>query len=191
MDKKYWENKYKDGETHWNIGYVSTPLKEYADSLEDKTIKVLIPGAGNAYEAEYLHSLGFNNVYVLEISSPAIENFKKRVPDFPAEHIIEGDFFTHTGKYDLILEQTFFCAIERKRRKEYAVKMRDLLNEGGKLAGLLFGHEFGKDEPPFGGTKEEYESIFSEYFIIDEMEVARNSIKPREGRELFFELTRR
>lgn len=189
MDKKYWEKKYELKDTYWDIGYVSTPVREYADQLNNMELKILVPGAGNAYEAEYFHSLGFANVYVLEISSAAIGNFRKRVPGFPADHIIEDNFFVHDGKYDLIIEQTFFSSIIRKKRRDYAKKMHDLLNTGGKLVGLLFNHEFEGTEPPFGGTKAEYETLFSPYFSLDILEIAYNSIKPRKGRELFFKFT--
>ena len=52
--KEYWINRYKEERTGWDIGYPSTPLKEYIDQLQDKNLRILIPGAGNGYEAEYL-----------------------------------------------------------------------------------------------------------------------------------------
>jgi hypothetical protein len=54
FDKSYWEEKFIKNETGWDIGYVSTPLKEYFDQLTNKDLKILIPGSGNGYEAEYL-----------------------------------------------------------------------------------------------------------------------------------------
>ena len=48
-EQKYWSNRYEEDRTGWDIGYPSTPLKEYIDQLTDKTISILIPGAGNAY----------------------------------------------------------------------------------------------------------------------------------------------
>ncbi len=49
QEENYWTNRYKIESTGWDIGYASTPLKEYIDQLSDKTIRILIPGAGNAY----------------------------------------------------------------------------------------------------------------------------------------------
>lgn len=154
----------------------------------NKNIKILIPGCGNAYEAEYLWDNGFNEVYVLDISDTVISGFKKRAPHFPVENIITKDFFKHKGKYDLIIEQTFFCAIIPKERKKYIKKVYDLLNPGGKLVGLLFNHDFGNDFPPYGGTKEEYLDYFKPFFQIKYLLTAYNSIKPRTGRELFINL---
>ncbi len=186
MNKTYWDTRYREGETGWDIGRVSGPLKEYIDQLEDRSLKILVPGAGNAYEAEYLFLKGFRNVHVLDISTVAVEGFISRFPDFPRSQIINEDFFSHESKYDLIIEQTFFCAIERRRRAEYAEKIYNLLNDKGKAVGLLFNHEFEKDEPPFGGTKEEYVKYFSPYFLIETFETAYNSIERRAERELFF-----
>jgi methyl halide transferase len=185
LNKKYWENQYKNKSTKWDIGYVSTPIKEYIDQLDNKTAAILLPGAGNAHEAEYLLEKGFGNFTVLDISSRAIKNLKKRVPGFPEKHIKIADFFEHTGKYDIIIEQTFFCAVPRYMRTEYAGKCSELLNPGGKLVGLLFIHEFEKEGPPFGGSREEYVDYFSPYFDFKVFGTAVNSVKPRAGREYF------
>jgi len=183
--KEYWEERYKTNDTNWDLGNISRPLKDYIDQLRDKNIRILIPGAGNAYEAEYLHIMNFRNVFVMDISEIVMNNFKNRFPDFPEKNLLVEDFFKHNGKYDLILEQTFFCAIERKRRSEYAKKVFDLLNPGGKLAGLLFNHEFEKEGPPFGGSEDEYRKYFNPYFKYKKFETAYNSIKPRSGGEIF------
>jgi hypothetical protein len=43
----YWEERYLKNEIGWDIGAVSTPLKEYIDQLTNKACRILIPGAGN------------------------------------------------------------------------------------------------------------------------------------------------
>ncbi len=186
LGKEYWTDRYKTNETGWDLGAVSTPLKEYFDQIENKEIRILIPGAGNAYEAEYLHQQGFKNVILLDISAEPIYAFKKRVPNFPAEHCICEDFFLHHGKYDLIVEQTFFCALHPSLRERYVLKMQDLLAPEGKLIGLLFKIPLNTDGPPFGGNEPEYRNLFEGKLAIQKMETAHNSIKPREGNELFF-----
>jgi len=185
---KYWTNRYIEGHTGWDISYPSTPLKEYFDQIENKEIKILIPGAGNAYEAEYLHNLGFKNVYVLDISEFPLQTLKQRVPSFPEDHIILGNFFTHSAKYDLIIEQTFFCSFEptKENRSQYAAKMAELLNQKGRLVGLWFKRPFADEtKPPFGGNKEEYLSYLETHFTVHTFEDCYNSIRPRAGNELF------
>lgn len=188
LESQYWSKRYEELSTGWDIGYPSTPLKEYIDQLEDKTLRILIPGAGNAYEAEYLHAKGFKNIFVLDISQLPLKALKKRVPDFPDEQLIEGDFFEHSGQYDLILEQTFFCSFlpSSENRSSYAKKIYELLKPNGKLVGLWFKHALSPEgNRPFGGSKEEYLSYFESYFLVKAFEDCYNSIAPRMGNELF------
>jgi len=185
FNQDFWEDKYKQSNTHWDIGTASTPLKNYIDQLNNKNLNILIPGAGNAHEAEYLHRQGFKNVFVLDIAKQPLANFKKRVPSFSDDHLIQADFFEHHQLYDLIIEQTFFCALDPNLRPKYAEKMSQLLHSKGKLVGLLFEFELTNEGPPFGGSYLEYQNLFSKYFKIKTLELANNSIKPRAGKELF------
>ncbi|NLN24366.1 MAG: methyltransferase domain-containing protein [Bacteroidetes bacterium] len=188
FDENFWTSKYDSKLTGWDVGYVSRPLKEYIDMLQDKNLKILIPGGGNSYEAEYLHNTGFNNVFVIDISKRPLENIKKRVPDFPENHLIHADFFKLEGQYDLILEQTFFCALNPELRTKYVDKMHQLLKNDGKLVGLLFNIPLNEDHPPFGGNEKEYRKLFEQKFDIEIMETAYNSIPARAGNELFIKM---
>ncbi|AZQ61212.1 methyltransferase domain-containing protein [Flammeovirga pectinis] len=193
MDKNFWTKKYQDQNTGWDIGTASTPLKEYIDQLDNKEIKILIPGAGNAYEIEYLWNAGFKNIYALDISDEPLSNLKERCPEIPSNQLLCEDFFSFDPpvKFDLILEQTFFCALNPSLRKQYAIQMQRLLKEGGKLSGLLFIFPLTESGPPFGGSKEEYLKYFSPYFTVKTMESCKNSIQPRDGNELFFILEKK
>ncbi|RYY45792.1 MAG: methyltransferase domain-containing protein [Chitinophagaceae bacterium] len=185
LDKDYWDNRYKNQQAGWDIGTVSTPLKEYIDQLGDKHIPILIPGCGNAYEAEYLLEHGFTNITVVDISFVAAQAVKEKLARYGTKlTVIHGDFFQLQYKYQLILEQTFFCAIDPALRKNYAEKMYELLLPGGKLVGLFFNRQF-DGGPPFSGNREEYLQLFAPLFNIIKMETAYNSITPRSGTELF------
>jgi thiopurine S-methyltransferase len=185
LSKKYWEEKYLINDTGWDLGYISTPIKEFIDQLSDKKLKILIPGAGNSFEAEYLLKQGYNPT-VLDIAKQPLRNLSSRFPSFPRKHLIQQDFFNHNSSYDLILEQTFFCALHPDLRNNYVKKMSQLLKKKGKLVGLLFDFELSEEGPPFGGSLKEYQNVFSAYFNIKILERCYNSIKPRFGRELFF-----
>lgn len=191
LDADYWNQRYLEGQTGWDIGYISTPIKEYIDQLRDKTSSILIPGAGNAYEAGYLHDLGFENVHILDLSQKAIENFIDKYPGFNNNHIHQEDFFDHRGNYDLIIEQTFFCAIDPTLRERYVEKVRTLLKDRGKLVGLLWDDPMFSDRPPFGGSTKEYGELFKNDFHISVMEKAYNSIAPRRGREVFIKFDKK
>lgn len=186
LNQEYWSERYDSRETGWDIGEVSTPLKEYIDQLTDKELKILIPGAGNSHEAEYFFKQGFKNVFVADIIATPLKNFRNRLPEFPENHLLHSDFFKLEDTYDLILEQTFFCALPVSRRKNYAEKASSLLAENGKIAGLFFNFELTEKGPPFGGSKEEYLKYFIPYFEVEVLENCYNSIPPRQGNELFF-----
>lgn len=192
LDKNYWEQRYLDKDTGWDARQITTPLKEYVDQLDDPKMEILIPGAGNGYEAEYLFRKGFTHTYVIDLSQIPLGNLKNRCPEFPDAQLLEGDFFElkeHT--FDLILEQTFFCALDPRKRAAYAEKMHGLLKSGGRLAGVLFDDALNQDKPPFGGNKEEYISYFRPWFEFRHFETCYNSIPPRAGRELFIELVKK
>ncbi len=188
---EYWDRQYQEGKTGWDIGYVSPPIKEYIDQLTDKSLNILVPGAGSAWEVEYLFNNDFKNTFLLDFSAESIRRFRERYPDFPEDHILFEDFFEHTGQYDRIIEQTFITSFPPQHRRAFARKVYELLKPGGKFAGLMFNHEFPFDGPPFGGTKKEYVHLFKEGFVIETMEIAYNSIKPRKGRELFMVLRKK
>lgn len=188
--KEFWEKRWLKNQIGWDLGQVSPPIKAYIDQLENKAFKILIPGCGNAHEAEYLNEKGFKNVYIVDVALEAINSFKKRYPSFPDSQIIHGDFFELNESFDLIIEQTFFCAINPKLRNTYAKKVYDLLNSKGKLVGVLFNRTF-KDGPPYGGSAKEYGVIFEKKMEILSMANCHNSVIPRQGSEVFIILQRK
>ncbi|MGB3617438.1 MAG: methyltransferase [Catalinimonas sp.] len=191
FDTTYWEGRYQRQQTQWDAGSITTPLQTYFDGLHDRTWRILIPGAGNSYEAGYLHERGFLNVYLCDVAPTPLENFQRRHPDFPPEHLLHQNFFDLTGgAYDLIVEQTFFCALAPALRPDYAAQMHRLLKPGGRLVGLLFDAPLNQDHPPFGGDRTEYLTYFEGLFEVHTFERAHNSIPPRAGRELFVDLRR-
>ncbi|MGA1227027.1 MAG: methyltransferase domain-containing protein [Tamlana sp.] len=191
LDETFWDNRYKTNDIGWDLGKISTPIKAYIDQLNNKNIKILVPGSGNSYEAEYLFNKGFKNVYVVDLSETALKNLKKRVPSFPSNQLIHKNFFDLNTTFDLIIEQTFFCAINPNLRAKYAQKMQELLNKNGKIVGLLFKVPLNNNHPPFGGNKDEYLNYFKPYFKIEIMEACYNSVESRKNRELFIKLVKK
>lgn len=192
LNKEYWNNRYLQQQTGWDIGSVAPPLKEYIDQLINKNSSILIPGCGNAYEAAYLLQQGFKNVTLVDIAPAATAALEDKLSTYINNglQIISGDFFDLKTTYDLILEQTFFCALDPTLRSAYVEKMVSLLNPDGKLVGLLFNRHF-EGGPPFGGSKLEYQELFTPKFNIQTMDTAYNSIAPRAGMELFIKMTKK
>lgn len=194
LDASFWNERWINHETAWDIQTVSPPLKNYIDTITNKNAAILIPGCGNAYETQYLLDKGFTNITLIDISAQLCQHIIGQFEEYIGKQltVICGDFFNHNGKYDYILEQTFFCALNPMLRNNYVNHMHQLLNTNGILAGVLFNITFPNiDLPPFGGNKEEYQSLFENKFQIKHLEVCYNSIQPRKDNELFIELVKK
>ncbi|QDP85110.1 methyltransferase domain-containing protein [Chryseobacterium sp. SNU WT5] len=185
LDKDYWEEKWESKKTGWDIGYSSPAIEAYLSHYQNTEAKVLIPGCGNAYEIDVLWKLGFRNVTILDFAPTAVQILKDKCKEMKGVSVICEDFFNHHGTYDLIIEQTFFCAIPPSLRIKYADKMHELLNKDGRIIGVMFNRNFKESGPPFGGSISEYKLIFEKYFEIQKMEECYNSIQSRRGSEIF------
>jgi thiopurine S-methyltransferase len=190
LDQSYWNERYLSAQTGWDLGKVSRPLQFIIDSISDKNASILIPGAGNAHEAHYLLSQGFQNVTVLDIAPAPVNELKQLFQGKPIT-VLQGNFFNHHGTYDIILEQTFFCALESRFRESYPKKTVQLLTDKGVLTGVLFNFTQQRTEPPYGGTAEEYRSLFDPYFNLNSIEPCTFSEEDRKGKELFIHFTKK
>lgn len=190
-NQRFWNQKWENKETGWDIGYASPAVTAYMDQYVDKDAAILIPGCGNAHEASYLLENGFTNITLIDIAPAAVATLKEKFSGNKQVKVLCGDFFLHEGQYDLIIEQTFFCAIRPNRRAEYVSKAASLLNENGKIIGVLFDREFNYTFPPFGGSVGEYKSLFNNYFTIKTMNACYNSILPRANSEVFINLVKK
>lgn len=184
LDANYWDLQYQSNSIGWDLGVIAPPLKAYIDQLTNFDLAILIPGCGNTYEAEYLLQKGFTNITVIDIAPTLVDNLKEKFKTNTAITIIHGDFFEHQGNYDVIIEQTFFCALPPQMRQRYVWKMHQLLANKGKLIGLLFNRTF-ESGPPFGGNQKEYEQLFSAAFELKVIATSYNSVTPRAQTELF------
>lgn len=189
MEKEFWDKRWLEKQTGWDIGYPSPAIENYFKLISNQEVKILIPGCGNGYEAQFLFEEGFQNVWLIDISEHAVESFKKRVPKFPVKQVICGDFFELEDEFDFIIEQTFFCAIDPQRRDDYCQKMANMLKPTGKLVGLLFNFPL-EAGPPFGGDKQEYKNRFSKTFSEVSIEECKTSIPPRMGREFWINMAK-
>lgn len=191
LDEQYWDAQWKSNKTGWDVGDATPAITTYMAQYVNKNAAILIPGCGNAHEAAYLVAQGFTNITLIDIAPHAVKLLRTKFVDTPQIKVLCEDFFKHEGVYDLIIEQTFFCAISPSRRKEYAEKAAALLNKNGKIIGLLFDKTFDRQGPPFGGCPCEYKPIFEPHFVIKNMTECYNSIAPRAKSEVFINLVKK
>ncbi|MBL7775420.1 MAG: methyltransferase domain-containing protein [Saprospiraceae bacterium] len=188
-----WDQRWQANQTGWDLGAASPPLTAYAAQIppeERRHLRVLIPGCGNGYEAIFLLENGFGPITMVDIAPTAVERMKARLdtvaPGWPDRLDARcADFFELSGPFDLILEQTFFCALHPSQRPDYIRKMQALLAPGGRLAGVLFDRAF-EGGPPFGGSAAEYRALFEPWLEVQTLAPCYNSAAPRAGSEVFF-----
>lgn len=108
LDATYWEERYEQCDTPWQLSEVSRPLRYIIDHLTHKNLRILIPGAGNSKAVFYLLANGFTNITVLDIANAPLKELAAKLKDLKYVRLLNEDYFSHTGTYDCILEQTFF-----------------------------------------------------------------------------------
>ena len=193
LDNSFWNIRYQNNQTGWDLGEISNPIKKWFDNQENKKINILIPGAGKGHEVKYGFENGFENIFYMDFSSRASDLFKEICPRFPKDQILIGDFFSLKKPlfFDVIIEQTFFCAIDPTLRPNYIKKTNEILKENGKIIGLLFNREFDTNGPPFGGTEKEYRGLFNSKFNFKKFENSLLSSLPRKEYEFWIELIKK
>ena len=193
LDNSFWNIRYQNNQTGWDLGEISNPIKKWFDNQENKKVNILIPGAGKGHEVKYGFENGFGNIFYMDFSSRAADLFKEICPGFPKDQILIGDFFSLKKPlfFDVIIEQTFFCAIDPTLRPNYVEKTNEILKENGKIIGLLFNREFDTNGPPFGGTEKEYRGLFNSKFNFKKFENSLLSSLPRKEYEFWIELIKK
>ena len=193
LNENFWNNRYLENNTGWDLGAISPAIKKWFDTKKNKDLQILIPGAGKGHEVKYGFDNGFNNIHYLDISTEAVTFFKDNCPNLPKEQILISDFFDLKKDlfFDVVIEQTFFCAINPALRKSYVKKTHEILKKNGCIIGLLFNKKFDNQGPPFGGFYEEYIELFSDLFIIEKLENSVRSVHPRKENEFWIKMRKK
>jgi len=183
-----WNEHYLNQNTPWDLG-AATPefLRLVKEGRLPTKGNALVPGAGRGHDAILLAKNGWETS-VVDLSAKAIEALleeaskeKRNIFSYKIDFFDLPKIGFHQNRYDLILEYTFFCAIDPALRKEYGRAMRKLLKPGGLLVGLFFPLTHEGASPPFVVSKEEVRAVLEGFEIIEES--PRESVKPRAGRE--------
>ena len=181
-----WQRHYDEDDLGWDLGHVAPP---FVDLLESNTIfpcKTLVPGCGRGHEVIFLAENGFDMTAV-DYSIGAVNHLNSVILDRKLNiKVLNLDFFeldsTHDCLYDLLIEQTFFCAISPSQRPLYVETVSRILKKGGMIAGLFY-HTGQEGGPPFNTTRQDIIKHFSGLFEIRELTQAKNSAEKRKGKE--------
>ena len=181
-----WQRHYEENDLGWDLGQVAPPFVKLWQEEKLPLGKVLVPGCGRGHEVVFMAENGFD-VTAIDFSSGAVTYLKNALKKRNLEgRILHQDFFSldesHEGVYDLVLEQTFFCAISPKQRRDYVLNVSRILKPGGILVGLFY-HTDEQGGPPYNTTREDIERHFSKKFEIQELDKTSLSAEQRKDKE--------
>ena len=191
----FWDEKYKADSIPWDIGSTAVDFIEYFKDCRhiecNMPISACVLGCGKGHDAFHLANLGYK-VYAIDFSESAINycNEKKKIEKIENIHFIQCDFFDLINEekwkntFDYIVEHTFFCAIDPKRRNEYLEVVKYLLKPKGKLVGLFVIRSKELSGPPYGSDIGEIKSLFQSDFK-EQITSEAKCIHGFDGKEVF------
>ena len=191
----FWDKKYILNESSWDIGYPTPIFVNWFNNNNNnnKKKKILIPGCGKGHDAFFLANKG-HDVYALDFSIEAVKIMERRAKlENISINILNQSIFdmeNYYGKFDIILEYTFFCAINPEKRLKYIETAYNLLVNNGLFLGILLPIKKALNEggPPFGVDVFEAIKMFEKYFELIKCSYSELSIPPRAGNEKFIHM---
>lgn len=182
----FWNSRYLEGETGWDLGEPSPPFVTLHRQGVIRPCRVAIPGCGRGWEVVWLARAGYD-VTGIDFAPEAIRHVREAARTASvAPEVVNADVLalpnSLAGRFDLVLEQTCFCALPPSRRPEYVEAVHRLLAPQGRLVALFY--ECGGDDgPPFSVDPEEVRRLFAPRFVIESLERTPHSHERRAGKE--------
>ncbi len=181
----FWEQRYQDGRTGWDLGQPAPPFVRLLDSDQAPTPgRIAVLGAGRGYDAVLFADRGFEVVgFDLAPSAIAAATQLAQARHLPAQFLQRNIFdlpSEFAGQFDYVLEHTCFCAIAPDQRDAYVQVAHRLLRPSGELIALFWAHQM-PGGPPFGSTVDELHQRFMPLFDIIEFAPATNSVAGRDN----------
>jgi len=203
-DQNYWEQRYQQGRTRWDLGQAAPPFVSWLKSaalppppeplpremsspiLSSRGGRAAILGCGRGYDAMLFATHGFD-VVGFDFAPSAIAEAKATAKDTGSSaQFLQRDIFNlaveFPSAFDYVVEHTCFCAIAQEKRPAYVQQVRSLLKPQGELIGLFFTHTR-PGGPPFGVTPAAIREYFTTNFEILSLVPVTNSVPERQGEE--------
>ncbi len=184
---KKWEADYQGKTDGWDLAGPTPVFRRLAASGRFPPGRMLVPCAGRGHDAREFARHGFD-VTAVDFSPTAIREMKRLAdPEAPIE-ILQHDMFTlphaFDGSFDYVLQYTCFCAIDPKRRGDYADLIARLLKAGGIYIDLAFPLDGRPGGPPFAVSESEIADLFeARGFKLVSQEKPEESVSPRRNAE--------
>ena len=181
-----WQDHYESNDLGWDLGQVAPPFVKLWEEEKLPVGKALVPGCGRGHEVIFLAENGFE-VTAIDFSKGAVTYLERALEERNLSgRVLHQDFFgldnSHDGVYDLVLEQTFFCAIAPRQRQDYVRNVTRILKPGGMLVGLFYNTDK-EGGPPYNTTREDIKVNFAKNFKIQELHKTTLSAEQRKDKE--------
>ncbi|MEO8289208.1 MAG: methyltransferase domain-containing protein [Chloroflexota bacterium] len=185
----FWEERYRQLDIPWDL---SGPAPQFVALAEGAHAplpgRMIVLGCGRGNDAIFFAGKGFDVTAVdfaptaLQAAEQAAEAAGVKIDFLQADMFALPQAYHHA--FDYVLEHTCFAAIPPERREEYVGVVHSLLKSDGLYIAILFAHGR-QGGPPFTTDPTEARDLFSPRFSIEQLEITPNSVKQREGKELF------
>jgi SAM-dependent methyltransferase len=190
--RRKWEADYERRTDGWDLGGPTPIFKRLTLGAGRQLIpgRMIVPGAGRGHDAREFARRGFQ-VTAVDFASQAVQEMHRLAGPEASVEILQHDIFTLpetlNRSFDYVLEYTCFCAIDPKRRAEYADVVKRLLKPNGIYIDLAFPLDGRQGGPPFAVSASEILDLFQKRgFKLLSHEVPADSIPPRRGAEELF-----
>lgn len=183
-DPSGWEARYVKGDIPWDLGLAPPCLADLLAHLGPSPLRVLVPGAGFGHDALAWARSG-HNVTAIDIAPSAVAGIQARALDAGLRvEALALDLFDLPAaiqeSFDVVWEQTCFCAIMPAQRATYVRAMADALRAEGIFYGLFWNHGMAQG-PPFSICEEDVRGAFEDEFQVERMTPVEHSAGERQN----------
>ncbi len=207
MEQQFWQDKWKANELGFHQNATHPLLEKYfPPPRQQKSERVFVPLCGKSSDMIYLQDMGYE-VVGLELSEIAAESFFSEnnlhasiieageYKRFQSAHIeiLCGDFFSVKrellGNISAVFDRAALIALPAEMRRQYAEKLRYILDPGVET--LLIALEYEHDiinPPPFDIYESEIETLFGPWCDIELLEKVDAEVKGKPCHELAYRL---
>ena len=183
----FWQSAYENGTPRWDLGGPTPVFSRLAKSKAYPSDTLMVLGAGRGHDARMFAQHGFMVTAVDFANAPIKVMHELDDPNNPVE-IVQSDFFAlgeqFNGRFQYVLDYTSFCAIQPKRRPEYADLVYRLLKPNGLFITLAFPIGKRPGGPPFVVQPDGVILLFEgRNFTLLHREMPADSVPSRKGIE--------
>jgi methyl halide transferase len=185
-----WEADYERRTDGWDLGGPTPVFKRLISSRQLTPGQLIVLGAGRGHDAREFARHGFQ-VTAVDFAAHAVNEMHRLADPHAPVEIMQQDLFTFPhekdNSFDYLLEYTCFCAIDPKRRAEYADLVTRLLKPDGIYIDLAFPLDGRKGGPPFAVKESEIMVLFHKrnFKLLSREKPPESVSQRRHAEELF------